>query len=724
MSLPNPPNIIQGQIALDPINGIVYYKDENNNLISTTWSWLQDNETQISTEDDVTISSNLTVGGDLIISGDTVSLNVAEILIEDNILVLNSNVTGSPILNAGIEVERGTSTNVQIRWNEALDKWQFTNDGTTYLDLNSIVANSVTLGLHTVGDYVTSLTAGTGVSISQISGEGATPTISIGQDVATSATPTFGRVLAPLTGDVTGNLTGNVTGNLTGNVTGNVTGTVSDISNHGINALSDVTITSTANGDFLRWSGSQWVNDAVDLSSDTVGDYVKNLVQGNGLTISNNSGEGATPGIAIDTSIVQTRVANITDTEIGYLDGVTSGVQSQLDTKAPIAGPTFTGTTTLPSTTSIGSVSDTEIGYLDGVTSGIQSQINTKAPTADPTFTGTVSGISKSMVGLGSVDNTADTAKPVSTAQQTALNLKANIADPTFTGTVGGVTKSMVGLGSVDNTADTAKPVSTAQQTALDLKANSATPTFTGMVTAPYLTVSGVQIDASGPSDTNVLKYSSALNKYIPGVASTVASLDDLTDVIVTSATPNQVLKWDGTQWINAEVPGTIGGTTKFQTVGDGTATTFTITHNLATRDLVVSISENTSPYGVINTSWEATTANMITIYFDTAPASDSVRVSIYAAVSGALIGETGPTGPTGPNGLGYVVTSTSSVVFEGLGNKSFTLNTANHAYTTGMRVRAYGSTSGYEGYLEGIATVNGTSMTINADTVVFTAEA
>lgn len=34
------------------------------------------------------------------------------------------------------------------------------------------------------------------------------------------------------------------------------------------------------------------------------------------------------------------------------------------------------------------------------------------------------------------MDNTADTAKPVSTAQQTALNLKANLASPTFTGNV------------------------------------------------------------------------------------------------------------------------------------------------------------------------------------------------------------------------------------------------------------------------------------------------
>lgn len=47
------------------------------------------------------------------------------------------------------------------------------------------------------------------------------------------------------------------------------------------------------------------------------------------------------------------------------------------------------------------------------------------------------------------------------------------------------VTKTQVGLGSVDNTADTAKPVSTTQQTALDLKAPLASPVLTGNPTAP-----------------------------------------------------------------------------------------------------------------------------------------------------------------------------------------------------------------------------------------------
>jgi trimeric autotransporter adhesin len=69
--------------------------------------------------------------------------------------------------------------------------------------------------------------------------------------------------------------------------------------------------------------------------------------------------------------------------------------------------------------------------------------------------------------------NTSDTAAMLK-PYFTAINLKANIESPTFTGTVRGVTKAMVGLGNVDNTADLDKPVSTATKTALDLKANTA----------------------------------------------------------------------------------------------------------------------------------------------------------------------------------------------------------------------------------------------------------
>ena len=62
---------------------------------------------------------------------------------------------------------------------------------------------------------------------------------------------------------------------------------------------------------------------------------------------------------------------------------------------------------------------------------------------------------------------------------QTALDTKAPLASPAFTGTPTGITKAHVGLGSVDNTSDAGKPVSTAQQSALDGKLN--TSQFSGL---------------------------------------------------------------------------------------------------------------------------------------------------------------------------------------------------------------------------------------------------
>jgi hypothetical protein len=67
---------------------------------------------------------------------------------------------------------------------------------------------------------------------------------------------------------------------------------------------------------------------------------------------------------------------------------------TQLALKAPLAGPTFTGTVVLPSTTSIGNVSSTEIGYVDGVTSAIQTQLDAKlgTSTAASTYLGLAGG--------------------------------------------------------------------------------------------------------------------------------------------------------------------------------------------------------------------------------------------------------------------------------------------------------------------------------------------
>lgn len=70
-----------------------------------------------------TFSNDVVITGDLTVNGNTTTLNTATLSVEDNIVLLNNGVTGTPSLNAGIEVERGTSTNASITWNESTDTW-------------------------------------------------------------------------------------------------------------------------------------------------------------------------------------------------------------------------------------------------------------------------------------------------------------------------------------------------------------------------------------------------------------------------------------------------------------------------------------------------------------------------------------------------------------------------------------------------------------------------
>lgn len=85
--------------------------------------------------DDVEIAGNLNVGGNLTVSGSINAVNTTEINIEDNKVVLNSNATGTPTADAGVKVERGDSSDVEILWNETSDQWTLTNDGTNYHEI-------------------------------------------------------------------------------------------------------------------------------------------------------------------------------------------------------------------------------------------------------------------------------------------------------------------------------------------------------------------------------------------------------------------------------------------------------------------------------------------------------------------------------------------------------------------------------------------------------------
>lgn len=84
---------------------------------------------------DKTFSNDVVISGDLTVNGTTTTINTDEVNIADNIIVLNSDFTAAPVADAGIEVERGTSDNVNLQWDEGTDRWQFTNDGTTFYNI-------------------------------------------------------------------------------------------------------------------------------------------------------------------------------------------------------------------------------------------------------------------------------------------------------------------------------------------------------------------------------------------------------------------------------------------------------------------------------------------------------------------------------------------------------------------------------------------------------------
>lgn len=164
---------------------------------------------------------------------------------------------------------------------------------------------------------------------------------------------------------------------------------------------------------------------------------------------------------------------------IYVIDGAHEGIQlwdgtkwiyyidtAALDLKANISSPTFTGT--------VGGITATMVGLGDvNNTSDLSKPISTATSTVLDDKVDKVQGErlinATEIIKLSNQSGTNTGDQNLSSfATNSNLDLKANIASPTFTGTVSGINKTMVGLGNVDNTTDLLKPISTATQNALN----------------------------------------------------------------------------------------------------------------------------------------------------------------------------------------------------------------------------------------------------------------
>lgn len=88
---------------------------------------------------DYTISAtgNVNIAGNLFVSGTTTTVNSTDTEIADRLITLNKGESGAGVTGvySGVEIDRGTSDNVAVRWNESSSVWELTVDGTTYYSI-------------------------------------------------------------------------------------------------------------------------------------------------------------------------------------------------------------------------------------------------------------------------------------------------------------------------------------------------------------------------------------------------------------------------------------------------------------------------------------------------------------------------------------------------------------------------------------------------------------
>ena len=99
-----------------------YLTSENDTLASVT-------SRGSSTTSNITVN-DLEVSGNLTVQGSTTQLGTYTVS-ADEIVILDG-TSGAPTQDAFLKIDRGTSADVALKWDETGNRWQFTNNGTNY----------------------------------------------------------------------------------------------------------------------------------------------------------------------------------------------------------------------------------------------------------------------------------------------------------------------------------------------------------------------------------------------------------------------------------------------------------------------------------------------------------------------------------------------------------------------------------------------------------------
>ena len=116
-----------------------------------------------------TFSDDTTFNGNVTISGTQTIVNSQITSLADSILELNRDASGTPSEDAGMTVNRGSSADVSILWDESEGYWSFTNDGSTTFKI-ATDTDDLTEGAN---EYFTQARARAAISVTDGGGDGA-----------------------------------------------------------------------------------------------------------------------------------------------------------------------------------------------------------------------------------------------------------------------------------------------------------------------------------------------------------------------------------------------------------------------------------------------------------------------------------------------------------------------------------------------------------------------